>query len=59
EGPTIIGDYPGAVGHREAVFKVGSGRSSFSGAELAPNLTFGPGAEQRHSYTRHPSPHGG
>lgn len=31
--PERIGDYPGAFGQREAVFEIGSGRSSFRGPE--------------------------
>ena len=31
-----MADYPGAIGEKEAVFEVGSGRHSFSGPELVP-----------------------
>ena len=33
-GPTRVEDYPGQTGQREAVFEVGSGEYSFSGAAL-------------------------
>jgi alpha-L-rhamnosidase len=33
--PTRVGDYPGETGQREAVFEVGSGEHSFSGAALS------------------------
>ena len=32
-GPGLIGDYPGAIGQREAVFEVGPGQYSFSGPQ--------------------------
>ncbi len=34
-GPTRVEDYPGETGQREAVFEVGSGEYSFSGAALS------------------------
>jgi alpha-L-rhamnosidase len=34
-GPNSVAAFPGAIGHQEAVFEVGSGRYSFSGPDFA------------------------
>jgi alpha-L-rhamnosidase len=48
QGARAIGNYPGAVGEREAVFEVGSGRSSFCGP--APEPVHEPEAPQQGRY---------